>query len=142
MTWLADASVLLAREDLDDDHHDDARRLLRGAHPIATLELAFYEVTNVAVRAWDDLSAARRLRGVVSALEHDGGLVRCDEALVGAAAEIAEERGLSAYDAAYVAAAATLGARLVSCDLRDLVSRGLALSPADALAASGENHAR
>ena len=140
--WLADASVLLAREDLDDVHHDDARRLLGGPHPIATLDLAFYEVTNVAVRAWEDLSAARRLRGVVSALEHDGGLVRCDEALVGAAAEIAEERGLSAYDAAYVAAAATLGARLVSCDIPDLVASGLALSPADALAASAEKYAR
>jgi predicted nucleic acid-binding protein len=69
---------------------------------------------------------------VVSALEDDGGLVRCDEGLVAAAAELAGTHGLSAYDAAYVAAAARIGARLVSCDLRDLVSPGHALSPAEA----------
>ena len=132
-TWLADASVLLAREDVDDVHHHDARRLLGGAEPVASLDLAFYEVTNVAVRAWQDPSAARRLRGVVRALEQDGGLVRCDEALLAAAAEIAEDRDLSAYDAAYIAAAATIGARLVSCDVRDLVSSGLALLPGEAV---------
>ncbi len=132
-TWLADASVLLAREDVADMHHDGARRLLSGPDPIATLDLAFYEVTNVAVREWQDLSAARRLRGVVRALEQDGGLVRCDEALLGAAAEIAEDRDLSAYDAAYVASAAKIGARLVSCDVRDLVSSGLALLPGEAV---------
>jgi predicted nucleic acid-binding protein len=132
MTWLADASVLLAREDIDDPHHADTRELLAGAEPLATVDLAFYEVTNVAIRAWRDPGAARRLRGVVSALEGDGGLVRCDEGLVAAAAELAGTHGLSAYDAAYVAAAARIGARLVSCDLRDLVSPGHALSPGEA----------
>lgn len=134
MTWLADASVLLAREDAEDAHHDAARQLLGGSEPVATLDLAYYEVTNVAVRAWRDRSAARRLQGVVSALAGDGGLVRADEALLAAAADLATMHELSAYDAAYVAAATTIGARLVSCDLRDLVSRGLALSPTDVVA--------
>jgi predicted nucleic acid-binding protein len=133
-TWLADASVIVAREDVADAHHDGARRLLGGPEPVATLDLAYYEVTNVAVRAWRDLSAARRLRGAIRALADDGGLVRCDEALVAAACEIAERHDLSAYDAAYVAAAATIGARLVSCDIRDLVSSGLAVLPADTVA--------
>lgn len=130
--WLLDASVLLAREDVDDTHHDHARLLLERPEPIATLDLAYYEVTNVALRAWDDVPAARRLRGVVAALEADGGLIRCDEALIAASAELATTHRLSAYDAAYVAAAEAIGLRLVSCDVRDLVSGGLALSPLEA----------
>lgn len=94
-TWLADASVLLAREDSEDDHHDGARRPFSGADPVASLDPA-YQVTKVAVRAWHDLSAARRLRGAVRALEDDGGLVRYDEALVAAAAELAASHDLSA----------------------------------------------
>lgn len=133
MTWLADASVLLAREDLDDAHHADACALLEGPGPVATLDLAYYEVTNVAVRAWADAAAATRLRGLVAALADDGGLVRADEVLVSRAAELASRHRLSAYDAAYVAAASAIGARLVSCDVRDLVSAGLAVSPAAAL---------
>ncbi|MEJ7656545.1 MAG: PIN domain-containing protein [Thermoleophilaceae bacterium] len=132
-TWLADASVLLAREDVDDANHDGARSLLSGPDPVATLDLAYYEVTIVAVRAWHDLSAARRLRGAVRALQDDGGLVRCDEALVAAATELAESHDLSVYDAAYVAAAIAIGARLVSCDIRDLVSSGLAVLPGEAV---------
>ena len=136
-TWLADASVLLAREDVDDANHDGARSLLSGPDPVATLDLAYYEVTIVAVRAWHDLSAARRLRGAVRALQDDGGLVRCDEALVAAATELTESHDLSTYDAAYVAAAVaaaiTIGARLVSCDIRDLVCSGFAVLPGEAV---------
>ena len=96
MTWLADASLLLAREDTDDPNHGDARKLLAGAEPLATVDLAFYEVTNVAIRAWHDPAAARRLQGVVSALQDDGGLVRCDESLLAAAADWPPSMGLSA----------------------------------------------
>ena len=45
------------------------------------------------------------------------------------AASIGQEEGVSVYDAAFVAAARERGWRLVSGDLIDLVSRGLALSP-------------
>ena len=134
MTWLADASVLLAREDVDDVQHDHARELLEGPEPVATLDLAYYEVTNVAIRAWGDAAAARRLRGLVAALADDGGVVRADDNLISRVSELAAEHRLSSYDAAYVAAASAIGARLVSCDVRDLVSAGLALLPAEALA--------
>lgn len=130
--WLLDASVLLAGEDADDEHHQDAVRLLGGEEPLTTLDLAFYEVTNVAIRAWQDRAAAWRLRERVVALADDGGLVRADSSLLSDAAAIAEEHRISAYDAAYVAAARRSGAQLVSCDVRDLVSRGLARLPADA----------
>lgn len=49
-------------------------------------------------------------------------------------ARLAIEHELSAYDAAYVAGAAETGARLVRCDVRDLVSRGLAIVPVEAVA--------
>lgn len=132
--WLVDASVLLASEDRDDANHAQARRLLVGSDPLATLDLAFYEVTNVAVRSWRDLAAAHRLLERVAAVADDGGLVWADAALLAVAASIADEQAISVYDAAYVAAARACDARLVSCDVRDLASRGLACRPGEALA--------
>lgn len=129
--WLLDASVLLASEDPDDDHHTDAALLLGGVDPLATLDLAFYEVANVAVRSWRDQAAADRLRERVVAVADDGGLVRADSTLLAHAVAIAGEHGISVYDAAYVAAADHAGGQLVSCDLRDLVSRGLACLPGE-----------
>lgn len=128
---LLDASVLLASEDPDDEHYNDAVWLLADRNPLATLDLAFYEVTNVAIRAWRDLAAASRLRERVEALAGDGGLVRADSTLLSSAATIADDEAISAYDAAYVAAARRTGSQLVSCDIRDLVSRGLARLPGD-----------
>jgi predicted nucleic acid-binding protein len=130
--WFLDASVLLASEDPDDENHGGASRLLGGGDPLATLDLAFYEVTNVAVRSWRDPSAAHRLRERVVAVSDDGGLIRASAALLSSAATVADEHGISVYDAAYVVAARASGGELVSCDLRDLVSRGLARLPGDA----------
>jgi predicted nucleic acid-binding protein len=130
--WVLDASVLLACEDTDDENHPDARRLLEGPDSLATLDLAYYEVTNVAIAAWKDPHAAQRLRDLVAAVAGDEGLIRADPVLLAAAAEIAHTHDVSAYDAAYVAAATATGAQLVSCDVRDLVSRSLARLPAQA----------
>lgn len=131
-SWFIDASVLLAREDADDDQHEAARGLLAGDASLATLDLAYYEVGNVAVRAWRDVLAAARLQSVVAAIAADGGLVRADETLIAHAVRVADTEGLSVYDAGYVAGAARAGAHLVSCDLRDLVNRGLAVTPQQA----------
>ncbi|MGA7088396.1 MAG: PIN domain-containing protein [Candidatus Dormiibacterota bacterium] len=135
--WFVDASVLLAREDPDDSNHLDAIRLLAGADSVATLDLAFYEVTNVALRSWRDRSAAHRLCERVAAVADDGGLIRAEAPLLASAAIIAEEHGISAYDAAYVAAARASNSQLVSCDVRDLVSRRLACLPRDAMSRHG-----
>jgi predicted nucleic acid-binding protein len=137
---LLDASVLLASEDPDDVNYADASRLLEGGDPLATLDLAFYEVTNVAMRSWQDYSAADRLRERIAAVADDGGLVRVGASLIASAATIAKEHGISVYDAAYVAAARASDAQLVSCDVRDLVSRGLARLPRDAV--SGQKDAK
>lgn len=131
--WFVDASVLLAAEDADDAQHAAARQLLTGEASVATLDLAFYEVANVAVRAWHDIQAAARLHAMVDALASDGGLVRADEALIAHAVRVADTEGLSVHDAGYVAGASRAGARLVSCDLRDLVNRRLAVTPHQAV---------
>jgi predicted nucleic acid-binding protein len=132
--WFLDSSVLLAAEDADDANHAAARELLAGSAPLATLDLAYYEVTNVAIAAWNSSAAARRLRGVIAAVADDGGVTRCDPVLLEAAGALALTHGISIYDAAYAAAATAAGAQLVSCDVRDLVARGLALLPANAVA--------
>ena len=105
---------------------------------MATLDLAFYEVTNVAIRAWRDPSAALRLRERAAAVADDGGVIRANAALLANAAAVADEQGMSVYDAAYVVAARASGGELVSCDLRGLVSRGLARLPRSASTAQLE----
>jgi predicted nucleic acid-binding protein len=129
--WLVDASVLLAAEDADDGNHDAAVELLEAAHPLLTLDLAFYEVSNVALRAWHDQEAADRLRNRVAAIADDRGVIRSEPSLLERAERIAVDHGIAVYDASYVAAADASSARLVSCDIRDLVPRGLAVLPAD-----------
>jgi predicted nucleic acid-binding protein len=62
-------------------------------------------------------------------LANDGGVVVSTSSLLATAAEIAERHTISVYDAAYVAAAIEADRRLVSCDKRDLVSKGLAELP-------------
>ena len=52
-----------------------------------------------------------------------------DSDLIESALEIAAEHGLTAYDAAYVAAARRHDWTLVSADIADLVSKGLAVAP-------------
>ena len=106
--------------------------MFAGDATLATLDLACYEVGNVAVRAGRDVESAARLQGLVAAIAADGELVRADESLLAHAVRVADAKGLSVYDAGYVAGAARAGAELVSCDLRDLVNRGLALTPQQA----------
>jgi len=133
--WFLDASVLLARADPDDDEHEAAIAVLDAATPLATLDLAYYEVVNVAIRAWNDPVLAGDLRRAVAAVERDGGLLRMNESLGAAMAEHAALHDLSTYDAAYVVASEQAGMRLLSCDVRDLVRPGFAITPTQALSA-------
>jgi predicted nucleic acid-binding protein len=126
---LLDASVLLAAEDADDASHGDATRLLESGAALATLDLAVYEIVNVAIRRWRDRVATERLRERAFAIAELGRLVRVDAEIAADAAELADRHEISAYDAAYAAAARRIGATLVSCDERDLVGRGFASLP-------------
>jgi predicted nucleic acid-binding protein len=132
-TLVLDASVLLAAFDSENDHHQAARSLLEDEKAnLATLDLARYEVVNVAVRGWRSPSFVAPLLAAVERLADDGGVIASSESLLVRAAELAEQHGISAYDAAYATAAGHGGHRLVSCDQRDLVSKGLATLPASA----------
>jgi predicted nucleic acid-binding protein len=132
-TLLLDASILLAAFDPDDSNHDDAQALLEDDEvALATLDLARFEVTNVAVRAWRSPESVTPLLTAIERLADDGGVVPSTAALLSRAAEIAERHSISVYDAAYAAAAFEGGHQLISCDKRDLVSHGLAVLPVDA----------
>lgn len=132
-TLLLDASVLLAAFDPEDDHHESARTILEDEQAtLATLDLARYEVANVAVRAWRAPESVAPLLATIERLADDGGVIPSTDTLLKKASEIAERHTISVYDAAYAAAADEGGHELVSCDQRDLVSRGLAALPTDA----------
>lgn len=131
-TLLLDASVLLAAFDPEDDHHEPARALLEDeAATLATLDLARYEVANVAMRAWRAPESVAPLLAAIEKLASDGGVLTSTGTLLARAAEIAERHTISVYDAAYAASAGDAGHRLVSCDERDLISKGLAILPVD-----------
>jgi predicted nucleic acid-binding protein len=130
-TLLLDASVILAAFDSDDKLHELSQALL--ANPdvtLTTLDLARYEVANVAVRGWCDLARVAPLLEAIDRISGDGGIMPSTTTLLSRAAKLADEHAISVYDAAYVAAADQAGGKLVSCDIRDLVSKGLASSPA------------
>lgn len=129
-TLLLDASVILAAFDSDDDLHGPSQSLLADPEvTLATLDLARYEVANVAIRAWRDLGRVAPLLEAIDRISGDGGVMSSTTDLLTRAAKLAEEHMISVYDAAYVAAADRTGGTLVSCDVRHLVRKGLASSP-------------
>jgi predicted nucleic acid-binding protein len=128
---LLDASVWIAAVDKDDRFHTAARALaLAPTHPLGTLDLTIYEVANVVgvVKAQSEL-AARVCRAILK--RSDGRVLRVDAALAERAVKLAGDNKLTAYDAAYVAAARKHSWTLVSADIKDLVKPGLALAPDD-----------
>lgn len=134
MTLLLDSGAWLAARDADDDHHPYVLELLVGSRPIAALDLTFYEVANVGVRSWRSPDRAHVVAKLVRAACSDR-ILQVDAEHVEQAIEVASQHGITVYDASYVAAARRNGWLLVSTDDRDLVGRGLAVAPADAVAA-------
>jgi len=131
-TLLLDASVILAAFDSEDGYHDASRAMLsESGATLATLDLARYEVTNVAVRAWREPARVGPLLEAIERIADDGGVLPSTGALLTRAAELAEEHAISVYDASYVAASRQGERTLVSCDARDLISKGLAVAPGD-----------
>jgi predicted nucleic acid-binding protein len=129
-TVLLDASVILAAFDSDDRCHEAAASLLTDdSLTLATIDLARYEVANVVVRAWSAAALVGQVLSALGRIEDDGGVIVSTGPLVARAADIAERHGIAVYDAAYVAAAEEGERTLVSCDLRDLVGKGLARLP-------------
>jgi predicted nucleic acid-binding protein len=126
---LLDAGVWVASRDPDDSFQVPALELTFDTdREAAALDLTFYEVANAVVRRWGDATAAAKACRSLE-LRCKGNVAQADPGLLESAAEIAVEHGLTAYDSAYVAAARRFGWKLVSTDLRDLVSKGLAITP-------------
>lgn len=134
--FFLDASALLACEDSRDEHYRAMRELVTRRTRLLTLDLARYETANVAIRSWRNPAAAHRVHQRIASLEADNGVMAGDSDLVVVATAVAQLHSITVYDASYVAAADSTGAQLVSCDVRDLVSKGLAVLPRDALAAA------
>jgi len=126
---LLDASVWVAAKDGGDRYYEAARRLvLDSSVPVAALDLTLYEVANaLGARRGRSSEAVDICRLVTKRC--DGQLLRVDPDLISPALEQAAEHGLTAYDAAYVAAARRHDWTLVSVDVADLVSKGLAVTP-------------
>lgn len=131
--FLLDASIWVAAGVPGHRWNADAGALVRRPPgPLAALDLTLYEVANVVGGVNRDPDSARTLVRIAQRRCGDR-LVAVDADLLDAAIELTAEHGLSAYDAAYVAAARRNGWTLVSIDVRDLVSKGLAVTPDAAL---------
>ncbi|HVY97695.1 MAG TPA: type II toxin-antitoxin system VapC family toxin [Solirubrobacterales bacterium] len=130
---LLDSGVWVAVGEPEERHHPSARALVREQSvPVGSLDLTLYEIANVVGARKGRVADAERLVRLV--------LRRCTEEplaidadVIGEALEVATEHRLSAYDATYVAVARRRGWTLVSTDVRDLVSKGLAVTPDAAL---------
>jgi predicted nucleic acid-binding protein len=132
-TLLVDTSVLIKWFHSEGESELAEARSIRDATLVGevqarVIDLAFYEMGNVLVRAlrWSGSAVADQLDDLV---------VICGPPLaMGAkwlrqAAELGERHGLTFYDAAWAAAAEALDVALVSVDAQ-LLAAGLAESPA------------
>jgi predicted nucleic acid-binding protein len=125
---LLDASVWVAAGLSTHPAHGTASPLVRGGVSVAALDLTLYEVVNAVARKYRQPDQAQRIARAILRTCGDE-LTRMDHALGEEVVKVVSEHDLSAYDAAYVAAARRNGWQLVSLDVRDLVSKGLAVTP-------------
>jgi predicted nucleic acid-binding protein len=126
---LLDAGVWIAAKDGGDRYFEPARRLaVDSAQPVTALDLTLYEVANVVGARMQREAEAIDLCRLI-ATRCSGHLVAVDAELIRRTVEMVAEHGLTAYDAAYVAAARRHDWTLVSTDIADLVSKGLAVAP-------------
>jgi predicted nucleic acid-binding protein len=126
---LLDATIWHESKNSHSPHLDACRALAADtAYPVAALSLTLHEVANsLGVRRGRAAQAVDICRLIVGRCGHR--IVGPDPILMLSAIEIAAEHDIAAYDASYVAAARREGWTLVSLDIRDLVSRGLAITP-------------
>ena len=127
--WLVDASVWVSLVERDSPHREAAASLIRnGAGRLGALDLTLYEVGNAIGVKQGEATEAGRVVGLLLRCCRDR-VLEIDAELLDTALRLAHEHGLTAYDAAYVAAARRNGWQLVSLDVRHLVSKGLAVTP-------------
>lgn len=130
---LLDASVWVAAVMPVHPQHRPSRALVAATErPLGALDLTLYEAANALALKYRQPADARRLTQLILTRCADR-IAAADGPLLDSTVEIAAEHGISAYDAAYVAASRRTGWQLVSLDLRDLVHKGLAIAPDAAL---------
>jgi predicted nucleic acid-binding protein len=126
---LLDSGVWIATVDETDRFKPAARELVvQAKSSFAALDLTLYEIANVVGSTWKEHERARMLCHSVRS-QCATPLLRMDFSLIQTTIEVAGRYGLTSYDAAYVAAAERHRWQLVSTDVRDLVSKGLAITP-------------
>ena len=97
---------------------------------VLALDLTPYEAANVAVVSWRSAERAEAIRDLILHRVARP-LIAVTRARIGLAITLAQRHDITVYDAAYAAVADELRIQLVSCDVRDLVSNGLAVLPED-----------
>jgi len=127
--FLVDASVWVSLVERGGTHREAAASLVsEQAQTLSALDLTLYEVANAVGVKQGDAREAGRVNRLLLRCCRDR-LLTVEAELIDAALQVAGEHGLTVYDAAYVAAARRHGMTLVSVDVRDLVSKGLAVTP-------------
>jgi predicted nucleic acid-binding protein len=126
---LLDASVWVDSMTPESPFYAVARTLVGDANRrVGTLALVMHEVTNaLGVRRGRPEEAIDVCRLIVGRC--GPAIIAPDSMLMRSALSIAAEHGIAAYDASYVAAAHRESWTLVSTDIKDLVSKGLAITP-------------
>jgi predicted nucleic acid-binding protein len=127
--FLLDASIWHESKEADSPYVDACRALVVDTdYAVAALSLTLHEVSNSLGardgRAAEAVDMCRLITGRCGAA-----IIEPDPMLMRSAISIAEKHGITAYDASYVAAAHHEGWTLVSIDIQDLVSKGLAITP-------------
>jgi predicted nucleic acid-binding protein len=126
---LLDAGVWIAAKDADESYCEAARPLvLDTSTSVAALDLTFYEVANAVAAKRQQGEKAVELCRLIAARRLDN-VIAVDAELMEATVGVVAKYGLTAYDAAYVAAARRHDLTLVSTDIAGLVSKGLAVAP-------------
>jgi len=127
--YLVDASAWVTLVESKGAHRDAITSLIRErGHSLGALDLTLYEVGNAVGVKQGNADEASRVIRLIHRCCRDR-ILAVDPELLDSALGHAVEHGLTAYDAAYVAAARRFGLTLVSTDIADLVSKGLAITP-------------
>ncbi len=127
--FLLDASIWVGAMQPAAAYHEACRALVVDSnYPVAALDLTMIEVANVVGvrdrRRNDAVDLCRLMTGRCQRLT-----AASDLTLIPLTLKLAIEHRLRAYDASYVSAAFIEGWTLVSTDIRNLVSKGLAITP-------------
>lgn len=131
---VSDASVVLKWFHAEAEEEVGPSRALLVAHrdggiSLIVLDLTAYEVGNALLRGRASLPG-RKIGIVLDAIGAICPAVRPDAGELRAAAQLAEDHGLTLYDAAYVAVARARGSVLATLD-RALIDAGLGRRPSE-----------